>query len=338
MTEKEVAKVSERIVQSKKGLSSMQEMLRKEKEAQDLRINMFVKIPQFKEDKAGFLWKRGNLLTEWKRRYFFIRDSQLCYFKEGEVVQYVPLLMIKAYEAKDHENLFAFEVISMSPYCKFAFIAESEAEMKEWLYVLNKSSEQNLLGFSDTDYACADCLTLGPEWCSLNLGVLLCSLCSGIHRSLGSHISKVRSLSLDSIDPVVRDIVYTLHKDHMSLWGEGFRPPRYCNSEEREEYIRSKYCLKNWVRKIENPAGTLAEGVKNDSLSLAFQGILAGAKVGEGGLVHVAAKKGSVKMVAFLVMSGWPVEGKNVEAFTPLEVALLAGQNEVVEYIVKLIS
>lgn len=38
---------------------------------------------------------------------------------------------------------------------------------------------------------------LGPEWASLNLGVLMCIECSGIHRNLGSHISKVRSLGLD---------------------------------------------------------------------------------------------------------------------------------------------
>lgn len=36
-----------------------------------------------------------------------------------------------------------------------------------------------------------------PEWASLNLGILMCIECSGIHRNLGSHISKVRSLGLD---------------------------------------------------------------------------------------------------------------------------------------------
>lgn len=41
------------------------------------------------------------------------------------------------------------------------------------------------------------CFSSGPEWASLNLGVLMCIECSGIHRNLGSHISKVRSLGLD---------------------------------------------------------------------------------------------------------------------------------------------
>ncbi|KAI7575858.1 centaurin-beta-2, partial [Hortaea werneckii] len=46
---------------------------------------------------------------------------------------------------------------------------------------------------------CADCGSNSKvDWCSINLGVLLCIECSGIHRSLGTHISKVRSLTLDT--------------------------------------------------------------------------------------------------------------------------------------------
>lgn len=39
---------------------------------------------------------------------------------------------------------------------------------------------------------CADCANMDPDWASLNLGILLCIECSGIHRQLGVHISKVR--------------------------------------------------------------------------------------------------------------------------------------------------
>jgi hypothetical protein len=37
----------------------------------------------------------------------------------------------------------------------------------------------------------------GPRWASMNLGILICLNCSGIHRRLGVHISKVKSVTLD---------------------------------------------------------------------------------------------------------------------------------------------
>merc|ERR1739838_968508 len=49
--------------------------------------------------------------------------------------------------------------------------------------------------------SCADCHMPNPTWASLNLGVLVCIECSGIHRNLGSHISRVRSLDLDEWPP-----------------------------------------------------------------------------------------------------------------------------------------
>merc|ERR1719506_2733979 len=47
---------------------------------------------------------------------------------------------------------------------------------------------------------CSDCpIKLAQNaWASINLGEFICFQCSGIHRNLGTHISKVRSLNLDS--------------------------------------------------------------------------------------------------------------------------------------------
>jgi stromal membrane-associated protein len=42
---------------------------------------------------------------------------------------------------------------------------------------------------------------LGPRWVSWNLGIFICIRCAGFHRNLGVHISKVKSVNLDSWTP-----------------------------------------------------------------------------------------------------------------------------------------
>jgi hypothetical protein len=44
---------------------------------------------------------------------------------------------------------------------------------------------------------CAECGARGPRWTSTNLGIYICLGCSGMHRSLGTNYSKVKSISLD---------------------------------------------------------------------------------------------------------------------------------------------
>ena len=47
------------------------------------------------------------------------------------------------------------------------------------------------------NHSCVDCDAPNPVWATLNYGALICIECSGIHRNLGTHLSRVRSLELD---------------------------------------------------------------------------------------------------------------------------------------------
>ena len=50
----------------------------------------------------------------------------------------------------------------------------------------------------EANKTCADCWARNPRWASWNLGIFLCIRCAGIHRNLGVHISRVKSIGLDS--------------------------------------------------------------------------------------------------------------------------------------------
>mmetsp|Transcript_31119 Transcript_31119/g.88247 ORF Transcript_31119/g.88247 Transcript_31119/m.88247 type:complete len:488 (+) Transcript_31119:308-1771(+) len=93
---------------------------------------------------------------------------------------------------------------------------------------------------------CADCHTRGPTWASVNLGVFVCLQCSGIHRSLGVHISKVRSTTLDTWLPDQVAFISRMDNQKASEYWEAklprdFRRPRDTQQLELERFIRDKY-------------------------------------------------------------------------------------------------
>ncbi|RIB11443.1 hypothetical protein C2G38_1978249 [Gigaspora rosea] len=69
--------------------------------------------------------------------------------------------------------------------------------------VVNEKHERILLELTKQpgNDSCADCGVKGPRWASHSLGIFLCIRCGGLHRKMGTHISKVKSISLDSWTP-----------------------------------------------------------------------------------------------------------------------------------------
>eukprot|EP00605_Chrysophyceae_sp_TOSAG23-4_P001716 GSChrysophyteH1.ASY1.ANO1.1885.1 assembled CDS len=62
---------------------------------------------------------------------------------------------------------------------------------------LDKAVEAELRAIPG-NHTCVDCSARGPQWASVTFGVFMCLECSGAHRSLGVHISFVRSVAMDS--------------------------------------------------------------------------------------------------------------------------------------------
>ncbi|EFR01806.1 ARF GTPase activator protein Csx2 [Nannizzia gypsea CBS 118893] len=134
---------------------------------------------------------------------------------------------------------------------------------------------------------CADCCSTSKvEWVSINLGIVLCIECSGIHRSLGTHISKVRSLTLD-IHSFSNDIVEILlqvgNRVSNMVWeaqlGPGIKPGPTATREQRLKFITAKYSDRAFVRplsptlsKFSTAEETLLASIKQNDI----QGVLYG--------------------------------------------------------------
>ncbi|XP_027354385.1 ADP-ribosylation factor GTPase-activating protein AGD5-like [Abrus precatorius] len=99
---------------------------------------------------------------------------------------------------------------------------------------------------------CADCKAKGPRWASVNLGIFICMQCSGIHRSLGVHISKVRSATLDTWLPEQVAFIQSMGNEKANSYWEAELPPHY-DRVGIENFIRAKYEEKRWVARDEKP-------------------------------------------------------------------------------------
>ncbi|XP_069030902.1 stromal membrane-associated protein 1-like isoform X7 [Embiotoca jacksoni] len=127
----------------------------------------------------------------------------------------------------------------------------SEREKAQKLNEQHQAILSKLLREEDNKF-CADCEAKGPRWTSWNLGVFMCIRCAGIHRNLGVHISRVKSVNLDqwtseqiqSMVDVGNGRARRLYEAHLP---ENFIRPQ--TDQAVEVFIRDKYERKKYYDK-----------------------------------------------------------------------------------------
>ncbi|KAL4817529.1 hypothetical protein BDW67DRAFT_159784 [Aspergillus spinulosporus] len=96
---------------------------------------------------------------------------------------------------------------------------------------------------------CADCKrNKHPRWASWNLGIFICIRCSGIHRGMGTHISRVKSVDLDAwTDEQLQSVVLWGNARANKYWEAKLAPGHVPPEAKIENFIRTKYESKRWV-------------------------------------------------------------------------------------------
>uniref|UniRef100_A0A8C7VWM9 Arf-GAP with GTPase, ANK repeat and PH domain-containing protein 3 n=1 Tax=Oncorhynchus mykiss TaxID=8022 RepID=A0A8C7VWM9_ONCMY len=193
---------------------------------------------------------------------------------------------------------------------------------------------------------CVDCDTANPDWASLNLGALICIECSGIHRNLGTHLSRVRSLDLDDW-PVELSMVLMAIGNTManSVWEgslEGYtKVGADSTRSERERWIRAKYEQKLFLMDVPQsdvPLGQqLLRAVVEDDLRLVVLLLAHGTKeevnetYGDGDgrtALHLSCAMANVVITQLLIWYGVDVKSRDARGQTPLSCARRAGCQE----------
>uniref|UniRef100_A0A2K6MRI8 Arf-GAP with coiled-coil, ANK repeat and PH domain-containing protein n=1 Tax=Rhinopithecus bieti TaxID=61621 RepID=A0A2K6MRI8_RHIBE len=214
-------------------------------------------------------------------------------FKDNPTVVVEDLRLCTVKHCEDIERRFCFEVVSPTKSCMLQ--ADSEKLRQAWIKAVqtsiatayrekgdesekldkksspstgsldsgSESKEKLLKGESALqrvqcipgNASCCDCGLADPRWASINLGITLCIECSGIHRSLGVHFSKVRSLTLDTWEPELLKLMCELGNDVINRVYEanvekmGIKKPQPGQRQEKEAYIRAKYVERKFVDK-----------------------------------------------------------------------------------------
>uniref|UniRef100_A0A8C8D985 Small monomeric GTPase n=1 Tax=Oncorhynchus tshawytscha TaxID=74940 RepID=A0A8C8D985_ONCTS len=205
---------------------------------------------------------------------------------------------------------------------------------------------------------CVDCEAPNPTWASLNLGALICIECSGIHRNLGTHLSRVRSLDLDDWPRELTQVL-TAIGNHLanSIWESHtqgrHKPTPNATREERESWIRAKYEQRMFVAPLPAPSSTgpgdtamsvcllsavterdlprfllLLAHSNKDQINTALSTGGAPSHTQPHTALHAACQLGDVVMTQLLVWYGSDVKARDPQGQTALTMARKTGSKE----------
>ncbi|XP_065609247.1 arf-GAP with SH3 domain, ANK repeat and PH domain-containing protein 1 isoform X2 [Cyrtonyx montezumae] len=234
---------------------------------------------EYGSEKKGYLLKKSDGLRKvWQRRKCTVKNGILTISHATSNRQPAKLNLLTCQVKPNAEDKKSFDLISHNR--TYHFQAEDEQEYVAWISVLTNSKEEALnmafRGEQSTgensledltkaiiddiqrlpgNEVCCDCGSPDPTWLSTNLGILTCIECSGIHREMGVHISRIQSLELDKLGTsellLAKNVGNNSFNDIMegNLPSPSPKPSPSSDMTARKEFITAKYVDHKFSRK-----------------------------------------------------------------------------------------